>query len=473
MRANDRLTVRESRSIIQTQRLDDVPVFVAFPGDGTGRLSGDSLLLRHGGFVMDRLLFAGLVSLGMAASAHAFQSSHHHGHGSYPQVYGPTGHLYGPTQAHYQYERQYGHPWHGYGGVPYSGNYGGTTFFGSSSSGVYGFARLGLPAYGYNYGYSGISAYTPFGGLNFGIGTPGVYSAYPYSGPVYSWFPLAPTSLQPVWNAPNPLDPAAGAGQPANGAAPAPQPVKPPPQVINPLVKASSPEAKVKSLRLQMQGDEWFAKQNYLQAYARYKQAVSEAADVAAPRFRMGLVLAAMGHFDLAVTEIKRGLALDAKWPATGEQLEQLFGANNVIAREGVLQRVAAWVREDVRDPNRLFLLGVFLHFNGEGDKARTFFETADQLAGSPAHVRAFLFPVAAAVQPAGFAAPVGPPVPMPPDAGDAAKPQALPDAKPAAVPVQPNNGGLVGPKLFVPGENAKPASGPRVVDFPPAGNRP
>ena len=29
---------------------------------------------------------------------------------SYPRVYGPTGRLYGPTQAEYQYQRQYGRP---------------------------------------------------------------------------------------------------------------------------------------------------------------------------------------------------------------------------------------------------------------------------------------------------------------------------------------------------------------------------
>ena len=35
----------------------------------------------------------------------------------YPRVYGATGHPYGPTQAHYQYLRQYGRSWHGYRGV--------------------------------------------------------------------------------------------------------------------------------------------------------------------------------------------------------------------------------------------------------------------------------------------------------------------------------------------------------------------
>ena len=35
----------------------------------------------------------------------------------YPRVYGPTGRLYGPTQADYQYRKQYGRDWHGYRGL--------------------------------------------------------------------------------------------------------------------------------------------------------------------------------------------------------------------------------------------------------------------------------------------------------------------------------------------------------------------
>jgi hypothetical protein len=37
--------------------------------------------------------------------------------GSYPRVHGPTGRLYGPTQAAYQYQRQYGRSWYGSGGL--------------------------------------------------------------------------------------------------------------------------------------------------------------------------------------------------------------------------------------------------------------------------------------------------------------------------------------------------------------------
>jgi hypothetical protein len=52
---------------------------------------------------------------------------------------------------------------------------------------------------------------------------------------------------------------------------------------------------------------------------------------------------------------------------------------------------VAAWVREDIRDPSRLFLMGVLLHFNDDPDKSRTFFEAASALAPEPMYAQAFL----------------------------------------------------------------------------------
>src|SRR5690349_1306186 len=66
------------------------------------------------------VIAASLLMVGAEAAAqhrHSFQ---------YPLVYGPTGHPDGPTQAHYQYQRQYGRPWHGYGGLSapsYSGSH--------------------------------------------------------------------------------------------------------------------------------------------------------------------------------------------------------------------------------------------------------------------------------------------------------------------------------------------------------------
>lgn len=89
--------------------------------------------------------------------------------GTYPRVYGPTGRLYGPTQAPYQYQRQYGNSWSGYRGIP----------GGNEIGAVNGYPRV-LPGVGYSGGYyPGLGYYT---GLGYFSTYP--YGAYPYGYPI-------------------------------------------------------------------------------------------------------------------------------------------------------------------------------------------------------------------------------------------------------------------------------------------------
>jgi hypothetical protein len=166
----------------------------------------------------------------------------------------------------------------------------------------------------------------------------------------------------------------------------------------------------------------------------------------------MAVTLAAMQEFDSAVDELKRLIQLDPEWPAHGDRLDDLFGADHNISKNVLLHKVSGWVREDVRDPDRLFLMGVLLHFNEDADKAKTFFETANLLTGGDAgYVSAFLTPAA---QHAG-AAPKAPAAPAraaeeEDDEAPVPRPQAQPaPSKPAADrPVRE----LAGPRLLDPG---------------------
>ena len=105
----------------------------------------------------------------------------------------------------------------------------------------------------------------------------------------------------------------------------------------------------------------------------------------------MGFALAAVGSFDSAVKYIKDGLDLDPQWPSHGDRLESIFGEDNRLMIL-LTERIAMWVREDIRDPDRLFLMGVWLHFDGD-NRATPFFETAYRLAGYGDHLLAFLLP--------------------------------------------------------------------------------
>src|SRR5580692_3968526 len=146
-------------------------------------------------------------------------------------------------------------------------------------------------------------------------------------------------------------------------------------------LRPSSPEQKAKSLHAQAQGDVWMKKLRFLNAYERYKVAQSAASDRPEPYFRLGFSLAAVGNFDSAMKYIKQGLDIDPRWPAHGDRLDTLFGEDNRLSVLTMIERVGGWVREDIRDPDRLFLMGVILHFDGD-TRASEFFEAAFRLAG-------------------------------------------------------------------------------------------
>jgi len=68
-----------------------------------------------------------------------------------------------------------------------------------------------------------------------------------------------------------------------------------------------------------------------------------------------------------------------------------LFGPGQHLAADTILQRVAGWVREEIRDPDRLLLLGVLLHFREDARESREVLETAAALGGETSSARQFL----------------------------------------------------------------------------------
>ncbi len=274
--------------------------------------------------------------------------------------------------------------YHGPGG-PYYRRYFGPTYYGS----VYyalttpRFLPPAPPMIGGGYGYGSVFGngnlppmYGPYFGGNPYASTP--YSAYrppsnyyfdPYSNPALQ---AAMLENQLRW----------GQNLPPNGV----------PQRTHVRLRPSTPEQQAKSIHAQAQGDVYLHRLKFLNAYERYKVAMNAANDRPEPYFRLGFALAAVGSFDSAVKYIKEGLDLDPRWPAHGERLEAIFGDDNRLAILSLIERVTGWVREDIRDPDRLFLVGVLLHFNGD-NRSGQFFEAAYRLAGGGDHLLAFLQP--------------------------------------------------------------------------------
>ncbi|RPI82491.1 MAG: hypothetical protein EHM42_09405 [Planctomycetaceae bacterium] len=157
------------------------------------------------------------------------------------------------------------------------------------------------------------------------------------------------------------------------------------------LIRPSSVEQRRKSLRYLAQGDEQFHRHDYLASVGKYRQATQAARDLAEPRLKLGMALATIAEYQQAVSHLKFGLRLDPNWPDHGESLDELFGEGHDLAKNSILRNIGRWVEEDIRDPDRLFLFGVFLYFNNDFDSARRVLETAAAITHGADHVRAFL----------------------------------------------------------------------------------
>lgn len=283
--------------------------------------------------------------------------------------------------------------------------YGGASQSGIAYPGYWTYNRFSTLGFGgLNWYYGPLGGYTPY------IGTPYATTNYGYPdfGPYYSYVPLAPVIRQsrPYLTGDDPFDNAAvtqlaqaGSGSRLRTAARQPSPPPPSPAPQQPLqpnlklaTKPVSADTLRRSVRYQAQGDEWFSKSNYLQAYGHYKQAVSLTPGRVEPRFRMAMALAATTNYSQAVEELKRALRIDPDLPRiAGASLDDLFGADNILSKNAVLHKTAAWVKEDIRDPERLFLMGVLLHYNDDPDKAHTFFEAAFELSPNGVYAQEFL----------------------------------------------------------------------------------
>lgn len=156
-------------------------------------------------------------------------------------------------------------------------------------------------------------------------------------------------------------------------------------------VSASSRAGKDRSRQFQAEGDRLLHDGQFVKGYLRYLEAQREAEDRADVYFRQAFALVAMGRYSHAVMKIKRGLQVDPTWPKNAASLDTVYGVENVIHKTEYLQRVADWADANVRDPDRVFLVGVMLYCD-EDPRATEFLRSASKLAGGQgAHLHAFL----------------------------------------------------------------------------------
>jgi len=307
-----------------------------------------------------RTFLTALISLASATSASA-------------QI---VGHYPGPrTRYEWNTNRPYGGGWsggRGYGGVSIGIGIGGP-WGGYGYYGPYGYSDAIVPPYGYG-GYY-----------------PGGYTVLPPSVATYGYVPgpiFTGPPQPPVFPQGNPLDVVNELETQLNER----NRNRPIPTADRlPVLKPSTPEQQQRSLRHMATADQQFKIGHYAGAALEYRRGIADAEDLPDNYFGLGFSLAAQRRYDEAVQQWKYGLMLDPSWPSRGQSLTSLFGEGNRLEKTALLNRAADYVQLEPRNPDRIFLLGVLLHFDGDQANARTLFESAIRVAGNEPYLTAFL----------------------------------------------------------------------------------
>lgn len=265
------------------------------------------------------------------------------------------------------------------------------------------------PAYGCGYGYGGYGY--NYGGCNYGytVGWPsiGYYASAQPHGVYYN--PQAnylnyhlPAVHQPAELAYGPLAAKQFVGLDRNFAL---GPLREPPARLpllgagaarrevaaaRPIVRVSNAEARRKAERYLAEGDALFRVQKFHSALQKYKLAANAAPDVPEAYWRQGHAMIATSNFDLASGAFKRAIALTDDTNRGGFTLNDLYGTA-ALAKNSHLELLAAHALERSESSDPYFLLGVFLTYDGQRERAEKFFERAANLAGvAGGHVAAF-----------------------------------------------------------------------------------
>jgi tetratricopeptide (TPR) repeat protein len=151
-----------------------------------------------------------------------------------------------------------------------------------------------------------------------------------------------------------------------------------------PKPRATNAASKERAAHFVTAGDNLFREQKHQEALQRYKSAAQAAPDVASAYFRQGFALVATNRYELAAEAFRRGLALDPGWPSSEFRLTEIYG-DAALARQAHQDALAGAALHDPVNADLMFVLGVFLHFDGQAERAKKFFAKAKELDGGRA----------------------------------------------------------------------------------------
>ena len=138
-------------------------------------------------------------------------------------------------------------------------------------------------------------------------------------------------------------------------------------------LRIANPELRRRAERLLEVGDELFRAQNYHSALQRYKLAANLAPDLAEAYWRQAHALVATHNYELAPGVFKRAIALTDDLSRGGFQLDDLYGGA-AMSKARHLDALAGWAMERDGSADAYFLLGVFLAYDGQGERQKSSF---------------------------------------------------------------------------------------------------
>jgi tetratricopeptide (TPR) repeat protein len=149
--------------------------------------------------------------------------------------------------------------------------------------------------------------------------------------------------------------------------------------------------ARARARKAMSWGDDLFRRQRFQEALQQYKAAATADPNFAEAYFRQGHALVATNRCDLAAAAFKRALKLRPNLDRDGFRLPDLYG-DNQIAKTAHLEVLARRAFDQPQDTDAYFLVGLFLRYDGQAERAQKFFARAKTLAGAAdAHLRGFL----------------------------------------------------------------------------------
>lgn len=159
------------------------------------------------------------------------------------------------------------------------------------------------------------------------------------------------------------------------------------------LRSASSSETTLRQSReVESFGDDNLRRHQWTQAYVNYRNAVEIASDNADAHFRLGVASIALTKYSEAVREFKQALSIDPTLATSQKSLAAILGPDSKAVRTELTHNVARWTKEDLKDQDRLFLLGAILRYN-EDPRSQEILEAAFRMTGSGEHLIALLVP--------------------------------------------------------------------------------